>query len=187
MQRTMTILFTGALLAVSASLAPNAAACGLPGVNPGAPSFKTPAGLPPGLAAMPNESSPAGVSASSAVPIVGLWNVTFYSEGAVTDQAFDAWHSDGTEILNDFTDPIEDNVCLGVWAQTGAQSFKLKHPSWTFDINGNLTGTAYILEAVTVSSSGNEYAGPYSISFFDTNGNPTGNFTGVIKANRITP
>src|SRR5215475_7071732 len=31
--------------------------------------------------------------------IVGLWNVTFSSGGQVVDVAYDAWHSDGTEIL----------------------------------------------------------------------------------------
>src|SRR5579863_1508681 len=54
--------------------------------------------------------SDAAVSTS----IVGLWNVTFLSGGQVVDVAFDAWHGDQTEILNDYTDPIEGNVCLGV-------------------------------------------------------------------------
>jgi hypothetical protein len=102
------------------------------------------------------------------------------------DQAFDVWHSDGTEILNDYTDPIEGNVCLGVWTQTGPETYQLKHPSWTFDINGNLTGTAYILETITVGSGGNEYGGPYTINFFDLSGNPVGTYPGTIKAYRIT-
>jgi hypothetical protein len=184
MQRRITTIISGALLALSAGFAPQAAACSLPGVAPGVPTLKTPATLPPALTAPLN--APGAASASATAPIVGLWSVTFYSGGAIVDQGFDAWHSDGTEILNDVTDPIEDNVCLGVWSQAG-RTFKLKHPSWTFDTTGTLTGTAYILEAVTVSSTGNEYAGPYSISFFDTSGNPTGSFTGVIKATRIAP
>jgi hypothetical protein len=40
---------------------------------------------------------------------------------------------------------------------------------------------------VTVGPGGNEYAGPYSINFYDTSGNPVGSFTGVIKANRVMP
>jgi len=96
-----------------------------------------------GLFPQPSQS-PAAVTAPApgSAAIVGLWNVTFYSAHVLVDQALDAWHSNGTEILNDFTDPIEDNACLGVWTQTGPQTFKLKHPSWTFDINGVLTGTA---------------------------------------------
>ena len=53
--------------------------------------------------------------------IVGLWKVTFTSGGQVTDVGFDAWHSDGTETLNDVS-PISHNVCLGVWKQTGPRS-----------------------------------------------------------------
>jgi len=182
-RRITTIAITGALLAISASFAPNATACGLPGVSP----MRVPAILPPSLFPPAAQSPAAGALGQDGATIVGLWNVTFYSGGEIVDQAFDAWHSDGTEILNDFTDPIEDNVCLGVWAQTGPQTYKLKHPSWTFDVNGNLTGTAWILETVTVGPGGNAYDGPYSISFFDTSGNPIGTYTGVIKAYRIMP
>ena len=181
--RITTITLTGALLAISASFAPNLTACSLPGFS----ALRVPVTLPPSLFAPAAQPQAASAGAQGGASIVGLWNVTFYSGGAIVDQAFDAWHSDNTEILNDFTDPIEGNVCLGVWTQTGPQAFKLKHPSWTFDSSGNLTGTAYIIEMVTVGPGGNEYAGPYSINFYDTSGNPVGSFTGVLKANRIMP
>jgi len=181
-RRIKTITITGALLALAVSVVPNATACSLPGVSP----LRVPAILPPGLLAAPGQAM-AGAPAQSGPAIVGLWSVVFYSGGAIVDEAFDAWHGDGTEILNDFTDPIEGNVCLGVWTQTGPQTFKLKHPSWTFDTSGNLTGTALIQETVAVAAGGNQYEGPYSISFFDTSGNPVGAFTGTIKASRITP
>jgi hypothetical protein len=74
-----------------------------------------------------------------------------------------------------------------VWTQTAAQSFKLKHPSWTFDSSGNLTGTAYISESVTVDAGGNGYDGQYVINFFDTSGNPVGSFSGTLKAHRVMP
>jgi hypothetical protein len=119
MQRRMTtITITGALLALSASVVPNATACSLPGVS----ALRVPVTLPFGLFPPAAQSQAAGVPAQSSTPIVGLRNVTFYSGGVIVDQAFDAWHSDGTEILNDFTDPIEGNVCLGVWTQTGPQT-----------------------------------------------------------------
>jgi len=182
MQRPMTtITLTGALLAISASFAPKLTACSLPGLS----TFRTPVTLPPSLfAPAQSQAASGGVQSSS---IVGLWNVTFYSGGTIVDQAFDVWHSDGTEILNDFTNPIEGNVCLGVWTETSSQTFKLKHPSWTFDGGGNLTGTAYIVETLIVGPNGNEYEGPYSISFFDTAGSPAGTFTGVLKAYRVMP
>jgi hypothetical protein len=58
--------------------------------------------------------------------IVGLWKITFTSGGQVVDQGFDAWHSDGLEVLNDTPPPATGNVCLGVFAQTGHCTFKLK-------------------------------------------------------------
>jgi hypothetical protein len=121
------------------------------------------------------------------VSIVGLWNVTFSSGGEVVDVAFDVWHSDGTEILNDYTNPIEGNVCLGVWEQAGPRSYKLKHPSWSFDTNGNLLGTVWISEIVTVSANGNSYEGSYKYDIYDTTGAFIEEFTGTIKATRIVP
>lgn len=119
--------------------------------------------------------------------IVGLWNITFTSGGEVVDVAFDAWHSDGTEILNDYTNPIEGNVCLGVWVQTGPRTYKLKHPSWSFDTSGNLLGTVIISEKVTVSPDGNSFSGSYTYDVYDTTGKFQIEYTGQVKATRITP
>ncbi|MGA8671361.1 MAG: hypothetical protein WB679_15870 [Terracidiphilus sp.] len=144
----------------------------------------------------PSATSTLAVTANSAAPlstlktppsIVGLWNVTFSSGGEVVDVAFDAWHSDGTEILNDFTDPIEGNVCLGAWEQSGALTYKLKHPSWSFDSNGTLLGTVIIHEIVNLSSDGNSYNGGYKYDIYDTAGVFQEEFTGTIKATRIKP
>jgi hypothetical protein len=178
-RRITTISIAGALLTILNSVAPNANACSVPGVSTLKPAFI----MPPGLTA-PQRF--AGTPVGSGISIVGLWHVKFYSGGVLSDNAFDAWHSDGTEILNDFTNPIEDNVCLGVWTQAGADTYKLKHPSWTFDTGGNLTGLALILETVTVSSDGTAYSGTYSIAFFDTMGNPVGSFDGTLQGERIT-
>lgn len=176
-----TIAITGALLAISASAVPNLTACSMPGTS----ALKMPAILPPSL--FQPDQSPTALQPGLPASIVGLWTVTFYSGGVIVDQAFDAWHSDGTELLNDFTDPIEGNVCLGAWTQTGPQTYKLKHPSWTFDTNGTLTGTAWIFETVTLGPGGNGYDGPYTISLFDTEGNPIATYGGTIKAYRIMP
>ena len=178
MQRTMTT-FSGALLAMLAAIAPKAHACSVPGI----PSYKPAVTVPFGLLGSPRSAQPDGSINNS---IVGLWHVTFYSSGMLADDAFDAWHSDGIEVLNDFTNPIEDNVCLGAWTQTGTSTYKLKHPSWTFDTSGNLTGVALIYEAVTLGSDGSSYSGTYAIYFYDTKGNPQGNFEGTLKAERIT-
>jgi hypothetical protein len=120
-------------------------------------------------------------------PIVGLWRVTFVSDGQVVDEGFDAWHGDGTETLNDTPPPSTGNVCLGVWVQNGARAFKLKHPSWTFDANGNLNGTAIIREQVTVDTSGASFKGTFTVDVFDVAGNPMLHLDGQITGERITP
>jgi hypothetical protein len=84
---------------------------------PGISTYRQAAAVPQVFGPLANlggkPSSPAAVMPGQANPsIVGLWYLQFISGGFVVDQAFDVWHSDGAEVLNDFTDPIEDNVCL---------------------------------------------------------------------------
>ena len=123
--------------------------------------------------------------AASDASIVGLWNVTFVSGGQVVDQGFDQWSSDGTEILNDTPPPATGNVCLGVWTRTGPV-YKLKHPSWTFDNAGNLTGTAIIRERITLDGRGQGYSGTFTIDYFDLHGNNVYSASGTVSAQRIT-
>src|SRR6267154_6033369 len=59
--------------------------------------------------------------------IVGFWRVTQVSkgtpglpDGAVFDEGFQQWHSDGTEIHYDAQIPAAGgNFCLGIWKKTG--------------------------------------------------------------------
>jgi len=119
--------------------------------------------------------------------IVGLWQITFLSGNQIVDVGFDAWHSDGTEMLNDTPPPATGNVCLGVWTETSHLKYKLKHPSWTFDNNGNLTGTAVIRESITLNNSRNTFNGTYTIDFYDNSGHSLGQYAGQVQATRITP
>ena len=119
--------------------------------------------------------------------IVGLWKLTVTSGGQTVDVGFDAWHSDGTEILNDYTNPIEGNVCLGVWKQVGPRTYKLKHPSWFFDTTGTLLGTVVIRETVHLSADGNSYAGTYTYDIYDVSGAFVEELTGELSATRIRP
>jgi hypothetical protein len=74
--------------------------------------------------------------------------IKFSAGGQVVDEGFDARHSDGTETLNDTPLPATGNLCLGVWTQTGHNTFKLKHPSWIYDpgTSTQLIGQAIIRE-----------------------------------------
>jgi hypothetical protein len=131
-----------------------------------------------------NQNDPSG-------PIVGLWLVTFNADGQVFDQGFDQWHSDGTEILNDTAPPQPANgagtVCLGVFKKTGPRAYKLNHPFWSFDVNGNLVATGVFRESVTVDAGGDSYAGSFTFDLFDLSGNLIDEVQGTLTATRITP
>jgi hypothetical protein len=118
---------------------------------------------------------------------VGLWDSKVISNGQVVDEGFDAFHSDGTEILVDDSAPATDNVCLGVWEKTGSSSIKLKHPSWYFDLNGNLLGVVIIYETLKLDPDGDSFHGTSSEDVYDTQGNKIGHYEAQIQANRITP
>jgi hypothetical protein len=147
----------------------------------------------PGQKSMPalqdgkNSPTAAPQAAPSQATITGLWQINFSSGGEVVDVGFDVWHSDGTEILNDFTNPINGNVCLGTWKQTGSLTYKLTHPAWYFDDSGNLLGTEMLFENVTLSADGKNFNGWYLIDVYDTQGTLVDTFTGSLAASRINP
>jgi hypothetical protein len=123
---------------------------------------------------------------SGPVSIVGLWQVSFVVDGQVVDQSYDAWNLGGTEVLTDDTNPIEDNVCIGAWVQTGRRTYKLKHPSYYFDDTGTLQGTAILRDTVTVSRDGQSYSGTEVVDVYDTAGNFLTEITASLSASRVT-
>src|SRR5258706_15889149 len=50
-------------------------------------------------------SSAQGDDTSNNSSIVGLWDTTFVSGGGVWEEAFEQWHSDGTELAVDNAGP----------------------------------------------------------------------------------
>ena len=146
-------------------------------LSPHAASFATPAASA--------DAADSQLSSGRAT-IVGLWNIQFVSDGQVIDQGFDAWQSDGLEVLNDTPPPATGNVCLGVYTQTGPRTFKLKHPSWIYDSsNINVIGTATIRETMFIDRSGDAFTGAFTIDAVDLFGNPLGHAEGSVKATRI--
>ena len=120
--------------------------------------------------------------------IAGLWMKTYTQEGQVIDMGFDTYNADGNEMIVDISPPVTDNVCNGVWAQTGAFTYTLYHISWTFDMNGNLSGTAVFKETYTLSRDGNSFTGSGTAQLFDNNGNLVQDFgTAQISGTRIKP
>jgi len=176
-------LFALALLACSALLpATAAAACN----RQGQMSRDALAGQQPGHFQLLAINDDDGDGAS----IVGLWHVYFVANGQPFDEGFDQWHSDGTEVLNDTAPPQPANgagtVCLGIYKKTGAGTYKLRHPFWIFDGQGNLAGNGVFLEVVTMNKGGNSYHGTFAFITYDLMGNTTSQIAGDIQAQRIT-
>ena len=182
-----------ALAVICLTFGPNAMACKIPG----APGHT--AGSFPNVSAIVQAANrQAGEAHDTAAPLTparsgnsvgsvqGLWQVNFISGGQVVDMAFEAFHSDGTEMLNDVTPPAEGNVCLGVYVQTDRTTYKLTHPSWSFDASGNLTGTAMISETITMTNA-DKFTGSYTLNYFDNDSNPVGTYNGTFTATRILP
>jgi hypothetical protein len=180
-----------ALLATCAAPAAHAQ-CG-PSINARATAWNLapvmgaarPAPAPPADRLNPQASRAQGNQAS----IVGLWMISFFVGGQVADQGFDVWHADGTELLNDNPPPSSGNVCVGVWVQTDRNSYKLYHPSWTFDAKGNVNGTAIIRETVSVDATGGDtFKGTFTVDVYDLNGAriASQSAAGQLSGQRIT-
>jgi len=117
--------------------------------------------------------------------IVGLWKVTFSAGNVVVDQAFETFHSDGTELMVDTAAPASGNVCVGVWAKIDGVNYKLNHPSWTFDDKGNLNGTAVIKINVLLDPNSNSFTGTFTVDVMSLSGTVLEHLTGTVAAQRV--
>ena len=126
--------------------------------------------------------------------IVGFWRVTYVSkgnaglpDGTVLDDAFQQWHSDGTEIHNSQKPAASGNICLGIWKKTGRSHYALNHFFQNWDpTNNSLQARGQIREEIDLDRSGDEHFGTVTVDGYD----PTGNFLfhqqGTVQATRIT-
>jgi hypothetical protein len=141
----------------------------------------------PGAALLRAAMTPDGEEERRNEPvIVGLWSTTVSQGDKVLLRGFDAYHSDHTEVLNEFHDPRTGNVCLGVWKQTGHRTYKLTHPAFLWDANGNWIGYRILRQTVTVDDTGNGFSGTWSVDRTDTNGNVLSHLDAEIVGTRIT-
>lgn len=135
-------------------------------------------------------ANPAGAAKANDVvtpTITGLWHSVYFYSGQMVDQSFETYHSDGTEMEVDLGPPAVGNVCNGTWEQTGTLTYKLTHPAWTFDDNGNLTGMIVIRDVVTLDLGGNTFSGTEAIDEFDINGEFVSRSEGTVKSTRVIP
>ena len=118
--------------------------------------------------------------------IVGVWQASLSVSGTVILNTIDTWNGDGTEFLSADKDPIEGNVCQGVWEKVGARTVQLHHMGWTFDTSGNPTGTLVDDTSVTLDKKGMTYTGTFDFKFYDVNGNLIKEVQGDTSATRLT-
>ena len=118
--------------------------------------------------------------------IVGVWQASLTVNGTVLLNTIDTWNGDGTEFLSADKDPIEGNMCQGVWKTVGARGVKLHHMGWTFDTSGNPTGTLVDDTSVTLDKKRMTYTGTFDFKFYDVNGNLVNEVNGDTTATRIT-
>ena len=117
--------------------------------------------------------------------IVGMWRLSFYSDGTayptqipkgvMVDFGISQWHPDKTEFLiSGGRAPSTSDVCMGVWKQSGRSSYELKHIGLSY-VSGDtppplgpvvpavFVGPAIIKQFVTLSRSLNRYEGDFTI------------------------
>lgn len=132
-----------------------------------------------------------GDTAGSYDSIVGLWKVSFLvgSGPDVAYEGFQQWHTGGTEVMVDNgVPPSLGNVCVGVWKQVGARTYKLRHLTFNWDANGKPAGTFVMLMTVRVDRGGHAYSARYTADSFDLSGNviPELHLEGRARGTRIT-
>lgn len=163
-------------------------------------SFNYPLIAPSGLEkAMQNgaaTSSTANLMARGEFPeaashnIVGTWRVSFVSDGsahpgpipagALVDFGTVQWHDDGTEIMiSGGRPPSSGDVCMGVWRQTGAFSYEMRHIALAYVSSDTpppigpaspavYLGPAIFHELVTLDHARNNYVGSFTIDQYAT-------------------
>jgi hypothetical protein len=121
--------------------------------------------------------------------IVGMWQITLVSDGTAYPNPIPAglpldfgtsqWHSDGTEFLiSGGRAPSTGDVCMGVWEQTGAATYKLKHIALGYDssdssppvVPATFAGPGILRQTVTLSPSGNRFEGSFTIDSYAPDG-----------------
>jgi hypothetical protein len=123
-------------------------------------------------------------------PIVGLWSVSLVSGNSQVDWGYSEWHSDGTEIMNSGGhSPASGNFCLGVWKQTGANSFHLKHFPLAYNpATGALAARILLTEDVTVFNGGQSFKGTFTQDVYDPSGKTLVlHMLGTITGQRVLP
>ena len=127
-------------------------------------------------------------SGSNDGSIVGLWHVQHLdNNGQLFFEAFQQWHSDGSEWEFANFPATLGNMCLGVWHSKNLRTVEMNHIAWNFDENENSIGTIVMLGTFKLNTKANHFEGPTEYKFYDVDGNLTDDIHGSSVADRILP
>jgi hypothetical protein len=129
--------------------------------------------------------------------IVGMWRFKLVApNGAVVDDGYAQWHSDGTEIQNSgIHAPITSNFCLGVWKQVGPGTYQLNHFPLAWDATGGSPVNAIQLVEKVKLTDENHMTGTFTLKVYVWTSTdsldvapstPVATVTGTITATRVT-
>lgn len=129
--------------------------------------------------------------------IVGMWRFQLLApNGAVVDDGYAQWHSDGTEIQNSgLHAPITSNFCLGVWQQVGPNKYQLNHFPLAWDPTGQTPANAIQLTETVKLTDANHLTGTFTLKVYVWTSTssldvapstPVATITGTVTATRVT-
>jgi hypothetical protein len=131
--------------------------------------------------------------------IVGMWRFQLTTPGAngvVVDDGYAQWHADGTEIQNSgLHAPITSNFCLGVWKQTGPNTYQLNHFPLAWDATGQSPANAVQLTETVKLTDDDHLTGKFTLKVYVWTttdslnvapGGPVATIKGNITATRVT-
>lgn len=128
--------------------------------------------------------------------IVGMWRFELLApNGALVDDGYAQWHSDGTEVQNSGVHaPPTSNFCLGVWEQVASRTYKLNHFPLGWDAAGQASAVEIQLTETVSLTDNNHMTGTFTLKVYpwdstkglDVSGPPVQTVTGTVTAQRVT-
>jgi len=129
--------------------------------------------------------------------IVGMWRFQLVApNGALVDDGYAQWHSDGTEIQNSGVHaPITSNFCLGVWEQVGRDTYQLNHFPLAWDMTGQSPANAIQITETVKLTDENHFTGTFTLKVYVWTSTdsldvapsmPVATVTGTVTATRVT-
>jgi hypothetical protein len=125
-------------------------------------------------------------TSGAAQRIVGTWQVSYATGGAVYAEAFIQWHSDGTEWENIDFPVLGGNICMGSWKVVSWNKVFRYHVGWLYT-DGALSGHFIETETDELSRDGNSYSGNNDTKFYNLAGSLFQEVVGTSAAKRISP